>query len=343
MNGEAPLTVALAGNPNAGKTSLFNALTGAHHKVGNYPGVTVEKREGNIRRGEREYRFVDLPGIYSLTAYSIDEVVARDFLIDERPDLIIDVLDSANLERNLYLCLQFQELGIPVIGALNMSDEAEAKGIRIDAEALSEILGIPFARTVGTRGSGIEPLLDLVDAVAEGRSVSDRRIRYGEEIEARLGPLEAEIDSDPAFVARYPRRWFAAKLLEKDSNALERLEGHLHGKAVAARAREASLWIERHYGKDAEIVISEQRYAYIRGAVREAVAIVKKPDFSLTDSIDRVIMHPLFALPLFAGVLWGVFQLTFSLGEYPMAWLETFFGWLGGIARAGLSEGLLRS
>ncbi|HPC72813.1 MAG TPA: FeoB small GTPase domain-containing protein, partial [Treponema sp.] len=128
------LRIALAGNPNSGKTTIFNALTGAHHKVGNYPGVTVEKKEGQRIRGDRVYHFIDLPGIYSLTAYSIDEVVTRDFLLDEKPDLIIDVLDSTNLERHLYLCLQFQELGIPVIGALNMTDEAEAKGIKIDAE-----------------------------------------------------------------------------------------------------------------------------------------------------------------------------------------------------------------
>ena len=134
---ENKLRIALAGNPNAGKTSLFNALTGSHHKVGNYPGVTVEKREGIRVHGEKQYTFIDLPGIYSLTAYSIDEVVARDFILDEKPDMIIDVLDSTNLERHLYLCLQIQELGIPVVGALNMTDEANAKGINIDEKHLS--------------------------------------------------------------------------------------------------------------------------------------------------------------------------------------------------------------
>ena len=158
--------VALAGNPNAGKTSLFNALTGAHHKVGNYPGVTVEKLEGSRFRDGREYRFIDLPGIYSLTAYSIDEVVARDFILDEKPDLIVDVLDSTNLERNLFLCLQFQELGIPVVGALNMSDEAAARGIKIDVEALSTVLGIPMVKTVGSKGNGVDDLLDSLDAAA---------------------------------------------------------------------------------------------------------------------------------------------------------------------------------
>src|SRR5512145_3154508 len=158
--------VALAGNPNAGKTSLFNALTGAHHKVGNYPGVTVEKLEGSRIRGGREYRFTDLPGIYSLTAYSMDEVVARDFLLDERPDVIVDVIDSTNIERNLFLCLQFQELGIPVVAALNMTDEAEEKGIEIDDKELSRVLGIAMVKTVGTRGAGVDALLDAIDSEA---------------------------------------------------------------------------------------------------------------------------------------------------------------------------------
>ena len=152
--GRKSLLVALAGNPNSGKTSLFNALTGAHHKVGNYPGVTVEKREGTIAHRDVELRIVDLPGIYSLTAYSLDEVVTRDFMLDEKPDIVIDVLDSTNLERNLYLCLQFQELGIPMVAALNMSDEAEAKGLHIDAGLLSSALGVPMVKNRRERGQG---------------------------------------------------------------------------------------------------------------------------------------------------------------------------------------------
>ncbi|GAB1483515.1 ferrous iron transport protein B [Treponema sp.] len=337
------LRVALAGNPNSGKTTLFNSLTGAHHKVGNYPGVTVEKREGSRIRGNREYRFIDLPGIYSLTAYSIDEVVARDFLLDEKPDLIIDVLDSTNLERHLYLCLQFQELGIPVIGALNMSDEADEKGIRIDADSLSAILGMPMVKTVGSRGGGVDALLDIVDAVSDGRISSDRYVQYGDELETKLEGLEAAIKEDSAFSERFPSRWLAVKLLEKDSNAFERLAAHKNAETVRHAAQDAHSWIEKHYRKDAEIVVSEQRYGYIRGAVKEAVHIVKKPDFSLTESIDKVIMNPVLALPIFVAVLWTVFQTTFVLGEYPMQALEWFFGFLGNFTSQFIGEGLLRS
>jgi ferrous iron transport protein B len=343
------LKIALAGNPNAGKTTLFNALTGAHHKVGNYPGVTVEKREGSRMRGGREYRFVDLPGIYSLTAYSVDEVVARDFILDEAPDVIVDVIDSTNLERNLYLCLQFQELGIPVVGALNMSDEAIARGIDIDAAALGEVLGVPMAKTIGPKGGGIDTLLDLIDAAAARKSETDetepgrKMIRYGAELEARLEPVERLIAEDVGFASRYPPRWLAVKLLEKDARAYERLADHPRAAEIERLAKSAIDWIEKHFAKDAEIVVSEQRYGYIRGATKEAVKIVKKPSFSLTETIDAVVMNRFLALPIFVVVLWGVFKLTFALGEYPMAWFEGFFGWLSGLASAVIPEGFARS
>ncbi|MCA1949747.1 MAG: ferrous iron transport protein B [Treponema sp.] len=337
------IRIALAGNPNSGKTTLFNALTGAHHKVGNYPGVTVEKKEGSRIRGSREYHFVDLPGIYSLTAYSIDEVVARDFLLDEKPDLIVDVLDSTNLERHLYLCLQFQELGIPVIGALNMTDEAEAKGIQVDSASLSGILGIPMVKTVGPRGTGVDELLDKIDEVLASPQHQDRSIRYGDEIEGRLQHLQALIGEDEAFSSKFPSRWLAVKLLEKDINAYERLKAHRNAEAIAAEARTSINWLEKHYGKDNEIVISEQRYGYIRGAVRECIKIVKKSDFSITEMIDKVIMHPLLSLPIFVLVLWGMFQLTFTLGEYPMVWLERFFTWLSGTLNGIMGESGFKS
>ncbi|AEF85391.1 ferrous iron transport protein B [Treponema primitia ZAS-2] len=363
------LRIALAGNPNAGKTTLFNALTGAHHKVGNYPGVTVEKREGIRIRREKQYHFIDLPGIYSLTAYSIDEVVARDFILDEKPDVIVDVLDSTNLERNLYLCLQFQELGIPVIGALNMSDEAESKGIFIDDKQLTLTLGIPLVKTVGPKGTGAEALLDCIDqvmAVEEGSpakadtgsaksqnagtspseaglALPDKRLSYGAEIESRLETIQEAIASDTSFAAKYPVRWLAVKLIEKDTNAYRRLQEHPQAASIETAAREAVVWIEKHFGKDAEIIISEQRYGYIRGAVKESVQIVRKPDFSVTEALDRVIMNRFLSLPIFILVLWAVFQLTFLLGEYPMAWLEALFSLLSGAIMNAMPAGLLRS
>jgi len=344
--GERILRIALAGNPNSGKTTLFNALTGAHHKVGNYPGVTVEKRTGFRVRGETRYQFIDLPGIYSLTAYSIDEVVARDFILEEKPDIIVDVLDSTNLERNLYLCLQFQELGIPVVGALNMTDEAEAKGILIDEKNLSKTLGIPLVKTIGPKGAGMEALLDCIDQTAQSplpQGTEAKSVRYGTEIEEKLEPLEKLIAIDPEFTKRYPVRWLAIKLLEKDSNAYARLKEHAAAGEIEQAARAAAEWIDGHFGKDSEIIISEQRYGYIRGAVRESIRIVKTGDFSFTEAVDRIIMNRFLALPIFIAVLWSVFQLTFFFGQYPTEALEAFFTFLGNLFQKILPEGLLQS
>jgi ferrous iron transport protein B len=338
------LRIAIAGNPNSGKTSLFNALTGAHHKVGNYPGVTVEKLEGVINRNGRQYHLIDLPGIYGLTAYSIDEVVARDFILDEKPDLIIDVLDSTNLERNLYLCLQFQELGIPVVGALNMTDEAVSKGIRLDEKTLSASLGIPMVKTVGTKGRGVEDLLDCIDALnVHDLRESAHTITYGAEIESKLEVLQTMIRSDAAFIEKYPERWLAVKLLEKDSDAYARLKEHKRAQEIKDFAKEAALWLDKHYGKDAEIVVSEQRYGYSRGAIQESLQIIRAPDFSLTEVIDRVIMNRFLAMPLFVLVLWLLFQLTFTVGQYPMDWLESFFTFLSAALNNAMPHTLFRS
>jgi ferrous iron transport protein B len=201
------INVALAGNPNAGKTTLFNALTGAHQRVGNYPGVTVEKREGSRVSHGGEMRLVDLPGTYSLTAYSMDEVIARDFVIEEKPDVVVSVMDSTNLERHLYLCLQFQELGIPVVGALNMSDEAEANGIFIEADKLSRLLGIPMVKTVGPKGLGTEALLAALERATFAKNGSGRTTDYGTELEAWLTRLQREIETDPVLLrARHRHR-----------------------------------------------------------------------------------------------------------------------------------------
>ncbi|HSV56247.1 MAG TPA: ferrous iron transport protein B, partial [Magnetospirillaceae bacterium] len=241
-----------------------------------------------------------------------------------------------------YLCLQFQEFGIPVVGALNMSDEAEARGIEVDAAGLGKLLGIPMVKTVGPKGTGIEALLDAVAALADR---DDRQIRvpsYGPELEERIEALAGLLAADTKSPAAFPPRWIAVKLLEKDDLARNLASAHPRGSEIDLAVLEAVRWIEQHFGKDAEIVVSEQRYGYIRGAVRETVRVAKKPDFSLTEALDRVIMHPALALPIFAAVLWSVFHLTFLAGEYPMTWLESLFGWLSDSAEAVLPEGFPR-
>jgi ferrous iron transport protein B len=342
MNSGQTIRVGLAGNPNSGKTTIFNAITGSHQKVGNYAGVTVEKKEG--RRKYRDYEFLvyDLPGTYSLTAYSIDEVIARDFIIDEKPDVVIDVLDATNIERNLYLCLQFQELGIPVLGALNIMDQAESMGIRIDAEELSAILGIPLLRTVGTKGEGIERLLDGAIACVERRESPSRTISYGGELEAEIQKLAAVLSNDAEFGGRYPARWLAIKLIEKDRNAYALISRHQNAEGVRRVAGECVQRIEKHFGSDAEIVVSEQRYGYIRGAVAETVTREDRKHVP-TELIDQVLLNRAAGFPIFLAIFWVIFQLTFKLGKYPMTWLESLFGWLSGTAASLMSEGPWRS
>ena len=325
MQDRGVLTIALAGNPNAGKTSIFNALTGTHHKVGNYPGVTVEKREGSIEFQGRTIHIVDLPGTYSLTAYALDEVVARDFVLNEKPDIIVDVLDSTNLERNLYLLLQLIELGLPVVAALNMSDEAAEKGIVIDHTLLSKTLGVPMVPTVGSRGDGVRELLETTIATFDAHTLP-RMPNYGEDIETHIAVLVELLKEDEKFTAAYSPRWMAIKLIEKDPDAQKRIEHHACAAKIRTALEAAWHWIALHYGKDPEIIMSEQRYGYIHGAVSEAIHRRRLRGISLTESIDRFVMHPLVGMPLFFFIIWAIFKLTFALGEYPMVWLEQLFG-----------------
>jgi ferrous iron transport protein B len=211
------LVIALAGNPNAGKTTIFNQLTGAHQKVGNWSGVTVEKKEGHLTHKGQKMTVVDLPGIYSLTAYSVEEIVARDFILEEHPDVVVDIIDASNLERNLYLAVQLIELNIPLVFAMNMIDVARARGITIDFDHLSRLLGVPIVQTVGTRGEGIDQLLDTVMEVASGKDPVSRHIHinYGNDIEEEILRIREVLKLDPDFNSRYYPRWVAVKLLNR--------------------------------------------------------------------------------------------------------------------------------
>jgi ferrous iron transport protein B len=336
-----PLRIALAGNPNSGKTTLFNKLTGSHQKVGNYAGVTVETKEGRLVHRGREIVLYDLPGTYSLTAYSLDEIIARDFVLDEKPDLVIDVLDATNLERNLFLCLQFQELGIPVVGALNIIDQAEAMGWRVDHRQLSKLMGIPIVRTVGSKGSGLEELLDT--ALAEMENPREpARARYGADLEVLLARLVEVLGTDKEFIRNYPGRWIALKLLEKDEDALKKLGSHSNDSLVKQTLTEGVATLERQGGRDSEILVSEARYGFIHGATRE-ILVRDRANVTMTERIDAVLINRFLGLPLFLAILWAIFQATFTLGAYPQAWLQVAFLWLSDAVRSVLPHGLLQS
>lgn len=217
------IVVALAGNPNSGKTTVFNNLTGARQHVGNWPGVTVEKKEGSCNFNGYSLKVVDLPGVYSLTAYSPDEIVARNFIIDENPDVVVDIVDASNLERNLYLAVQIMEMRVPLILALNMMDGAEAKRYRIDLKAISQEMGLPVVPMVANRNKGTKELLGEIIRVAEKKTGTGVRIEYGREVEGQLSRLEEALADSP-LARRYSPRWLAVKLIEGDDDIISKFK-----------------------------------------------------------------------------------------------------------------------
>ncbi len=326
------ITIALAGNPNSGKTTIFNDLTGARQHVGNYPGVTVEKKSGSCSHRGARITVVDLPGTYSLTPYSIEEVVARDFLIGERPDLVVDVVDASNLERNLYLAVQLIQLGVPLVLAFNMSDVAEQRGFAIDHARLGELLGVRIVATVGHKGKGVPELLDAIVAVGRGRGAPPRvEVSYGREIDEEVNKLVGLLADEPALTEQYEARWLAVKLLEDDAILHQRVDQTAGDPARLLDAAAASRrHLRRIFGDRPEIVIADRRYGFISGACQEAVTHTVEARHSTSDRIDAVVMHRLLGLPLFLALMYLTFQFTFSVGEVPTGWIERGFGWLAG-------------
>ena len=235
------LTIALAGNPNSGKTSIFNNLTGARQHVGNWPGVTVEKKEGKCKHNGYDIKVMDLPGTYSLTAYSIEEVVARDFIIKEKPDVVVDIVDASNLQRNLYLTTQLKELGASVVIALNMSDVAAARGIEFDLQLLSQLLGAPVVPTVGHKKEGITELLDAIISTAQSERSEPAHVNYGRELEEEIVGIADLIKSSNALSGQYEPCWLAIKLLENDKDLKERLASNCARRRPAHNRRPVSL------------------------------------------------------------------------------------------------------
>ena len=341
-------TIALAGNPNSGKTTLFNALTGARQHVGNYPGVTVEKKQGVYVDQEIRINIVDLPGTYSLTAYSLEEVVARDFLVQEKPGLVVNIVDASNLERNLYLTLQFMEMGVPVCIALNMMDVAENRGIAIDTDRLAELLGVPVIPTVARTGRGKEALMaEAARAVDHGRHQRPLDISYGEDLDGALGNMTAKIEAAGFLTDVYRARWTAMKYLEKDEKVIAagRQAGPELSAALEKISEKAADHLQRTLDTFPEAMIADYRYGYIRSLVRQGV-IQTSGDPSrlyISDRIDRVVTHRFVGPLVMAAVILALYHFTFSASEIPVGWLNAFFGWLGERVSAAMAQGPLRS
>ncbi len=348
------LVIALAGNPNAGKTTIFNNLTGSHQHVGNYSGVTVEKKEGLVKYADYDITVIDLPGTYGLSAYSPDELVSRNVIINEKPDLLVNIVDASNLERNLYLTSQLKELSIPLLLVLNMADVADQGGNKIDYGLLAQLLGIPTIRAVGSKNLGTQEILaEVVKIIDSDKQLPERPVRYRHEIEDELlrlqemmskdgqNTLEIAAGTEGGGIMVYPTRWLAIKALENDQEIMKQV-GSLDPK-LTLEINKSRKRIQNVIGDDPEICLVEDRYAFIRGVCREACQTSTIDRLSLTEKIDNVLLNRVLGIPMFLGIMWLLFQLTFTLGALPMEWIDGGVSALGDWVRANMADSLLRS
>ena len=340
-------TIALAGNPNSGKTTLFNELTGSRQHVGNYPGVTVEKKQGTYINNGYKLNIVDLPGTYSLTAYSLEEVVARDFLVNEKPEMVVNIVDASNLERNLYLTLQFMEIGIPVCIALNMMDVAETRGIEININKLSRLLGIPVVPTIARSGKGKKELMETVAKSIKNTNPAPLDISYGDDVDKALGEIEEKIKAKNFLTENYRARWTALKYLEKDEQILKL--GQKTNPSLSKELEQVVQKVSDHLNETLdtypEAMIADYRYGYIKSIIKQGVIRHNQDRNRLytSDKIDKVVTNRFLGPIIMVMVLIGLYKFTFTYSEMPVGWFESFFGWLGEFAETHLAEGLLKS
>ena len=335
------LTVAIAGNPNSGKTTIFNAFTGAKQNVGNYPGVTVEKKEGKKVYKGYEINLVDLPGTYSLAANSVEEVVARDYLILEKPDVVINVIDAGNFERNLYLTTQIMELSVPMVLALNMADIAEKQGFSFDLAKIGKFFNANVASTVGSKGIGLNELLDAV--IEKSNEIENNEplssINYGEDIEKELDKLSAIVNQDHQLAKKYGKRWLALKLLEHDEDILSKE----HNPEVLEAAHESATKLDKLYGDRPDVIIAEKRYGFISGVHEQTVKHTAQRHHDISDMIDKVMLNRVFGLFIFFGLMYFVFKLVFWAGDPLMGIIEHGFEILKTGIASSMPDGHLKS
>jgi ferrous iron transport protein B len=348
------INVALIGNPNCGKTSLFNYASGAHGRVGNYSGVTVDASVAHASMFGYEFNLIDLPGTYSLSCYSPEELYVRKYLTEQMPDVIINVIDTTNLERNLYLTTQLVDMDMRMVGAFNMYDEFERRGDQLNLDTLSTLFGMPFVPTSFKNGMGVKELFRAVIQVYEGASRHARHfhINYGHEIEKGISEIQKYLKGDEHIRQRYSTRYLAIKLLENDPDIAKYVGQHFvdeqnsnaYKRLLTARNHAAER-VNEETGDDAETAIMDAKYGFINGALKEAeyTTGTKADTYHATHIIDRVLSHKYLGFPIFFLLLYIMFEATFSLGQYPMDWIEMAVEKLGDWVGNTMSEGPLRS
>ena len=354
MKERRTINVALVGNPNCGKTSLFNFASGAHGHVGNYSGVTVDATEAHASMFGYEFNLTDLPGTYSLSCYSPEELYVREHLTEKMPDVVINVIDASNLERNLYLTTQLVDMNIRMVCALNMYDEFERRGDRLDLEVLSRLFGMPMVPTSFKNGEGVKELFKAVIQVYEGTNKASRHlhINYGHEIEDGIAHIQKYLKADEHITQHYSTRYLALKLLEHDSQVLDYLGKHMAGEQRMhdfhnlTNARDkASARVKEETGNDSETAIMDAKYGFINGALTEAgyKTGTKEDTYRMTHRIDGVLSNKYIGFPIFFLILYVMFEVTFTLGQYPMDWIEEAVAWLGEKISDGMPEGPLKA
>jgi ferrous iron transport protein B len=322
-------TIALVGNPNCGKSSIFNTLTGSHQHVGNWPGVTVEKKEGTLHAGGYDIAVIDLPGAYSLSAYSPEELITRDFILNTKPNVVVAVIDAANLERNLYLVIQLLEMGAPVVIALNMTDVAERRQITINRDNLSQCLGgIPVIPTVGNREQGIDALKTTILEHLHQPANPPLQLDLGTAIEEGIDQLIPLIQQDEILSQQYPHRWLAIKLLEEDEEILERIQANTN---LVAAVTNAAKHILAATGEDPDTFIVDGRYGFIEKLTRNAVTRAHSNYVTSSDKLDRILAHRFWGVPIFLFFMWLVFQVTANVSA-------PFLDWLDGVVNGPISR-----
>jgi len=341
---EKIINVALVGNPNSGKTTLFNYTSGSHERVGNYGGVTVDSKEAYVKQDGYTLKIVDLPGTYSITEYTPEELFVRSHIMENRPDVVINVVDASNLERNLFLTTQLIEMNVKVVIALNMFDELQTKGTKLNYKELGRMLGIPIVPTVAVKGEGMTDLIAKAIEVYEGKEVTARLIdiNYGTVVEDSIAVVQSLLKENKEIVDRYSMRYLSIKLLESDKATLSLLKGCKNFDLISERSAMERKKIEKEYKEDAETVITDAKYGFIEGALSETFTESIKGKWKESRSVDYFLTHKFFGFPIFLFFMWLMFQATFTLGSYPMDWIDAGVGFLGDLISNLMPDGALK-
>ena len=338
------INVALVGNPNCGKTTFFNYASGSHERVGNYSGVTVDAKEAFLKKDGYTFKIVDLPGTYSITEYSPEELYVRTHIMEKMPDIVINVVDASNLKRNLFLTTQLIDMNIKVVIALNMYDELEKKGAKFDYDSLGKMLGIPIIPTVASKGIGVDELFNKLIEVYEDRDPSVRHIHinYGSLIEGALKNIQDAIWKNPQITDKLSSRYIAVKLLETDKTTLSKLEKLSNFEQIKSLTECTIVDLEKEYGERSETIITDAKYGFIDGALKETYQELPKDRYKIKREWDDVLTHKIWGFPIFLFLMWLMFQATFTLGSYPMDWIDSGVGLLGELVQNIMPEGALR-